>query len=53
MYKKLIGAAGALFLSVNSAYAADITIGFAPNLQTLPIVVAQSEGYFEEEDINP
>ena len=48
MYKKLIGAAGALVLSVNSAYAADITIGFAPNLQTLPIVVAQSVGYFEE-----
>lgn len=51
MYKNLIGAAGALVLSANSAFAADITLGFAPNLQTLPIVVAQSEGYFEEEDI--
>lgn len=34
-----------------AAVAGDITIGFAPNLQTLPVVVAQAEGYFAEEDI--
>lgn len=31
--------------------AGKVTIGTAPNLQTLPIVVAQAEGYFEEEGI--
>ena len=51
MFMKCLGAATALTFSVASAFADDITIGFAPNLQTLPIVVAQSEGYFAEEDI--
>ena len=51
MVMKFFGAATALTFSVTSAFADDITIGFAPNLQTLPIVVAQSEGYFAEEDI--
>ncbi len=51
MLKRLLGAATALALSANAGLAGDITIGFAPNLQTLPIVVAQSEGYFAEEDI--
>tara|TARA_R110002126_G_scaffold9340_4_gene42470 strand:+ start:173 stop:1132 length:960 start_codon:yes stop_codon:yes gene_type:complete len=39
-------------LAVSSAIADKITIGTAPNLQTLPIVVAQSEGYFVEEGID-
>ena len=34
-----------------SANAAVVTIGTAPNLQTLPIVVAQSQGFFAEEGI--
>jgi len=51
MFMKFLGAATALTFSVTSAFADDITIGFAPNLQTLPIVVAQSEGYFTEEGI--
>lgn len=51
MIMKFLGAATALALSANTAFAGDITIGFAANLQTLPVVVAQSEGYFEEEDI--
>lgn len=38
-------------LAISSAIADKITIGTAPNLQTLPIVVAQSEGYFAEEGI--
>jgi len=51
MFMKFLGAATALTLSATSALAAEITIGYAPNLQTLPIVVAQSEGFFAEEDI--
>lgn len=34
-----------------SANAAVVTIGTAPNLQTLPIVVAESQGFFAEEGI--
>ncbi len=49
--KSLTGALGALVLSAGLASAGQITIGTAPNLQTLPIVVAMSEGYFEEEGI--
>ena len=51
MFMKFLGAATALTLCANNALAAEITIGYAPNLQTLPIVVAQSEGFFAEEDI--
>ncbi len=51
LMKSLLGATGALILSVGVAAADKITIGTAPNLQTLPIVVAMSEGYFEEEGI--
>jgi len=51
MMKKVLGAAAALTLSTTAVYAGEMTIGFAPNLQTLPIVVAQSEGYFAEENI--
>lgn len=51
MFMKFLGAATALTFSATNAFAGDITIGFAPNLQTLPVVVAQSEGYFAEEDI--
>lgn len=50
--KSILGAASALALAANASFAGDITIGTAPNLQTLPIVVAQAEGYFEEEGIN-
>lgn len=49
--KSIRSAASALVLSAGFAAAGDITIGTAPNLQTLPIVVAQSEGYFAEEGI--
>ncbi|CAN0606392.1 unnamed protein product, partial [Ectocarpus sp. 12 AP-2014] len=49
--KSLFGAASALVLSAGLAAADKITIGTAPNLQTLPIVVAMSEGYFAEEGI--
>ncbi|MEM9392332.1 MAG: ABC transporter substrate-binding protein [Pseudomonadota bacterium] len=49
--KSITGALGALVLSAGLAGAGQITIGTAPNLQTLPIVVAMSEGYFEEEGI--
>ncbi|MEM7524041.1 MAG: ABC transporter substrate-binding protein [Pseudomonadota bacterium] len=49
--KTIAGAAGALILSLGAASAGQITIGTAPNLQTLPIVVAMSEGYFAEEGI--
>lgn len=51
MFMKFLGTATAFTFSVTGAFAGDVTIGFAPNLQTLPIVVAQSEGYFTEEDI--
>ncbi|MEO0829893.1 MAG: ABC transporter substrate-binding protein [Pseudomonadota bacterium] len=51
MYLKSIFAGLALSLPAVLAHAGEITIGTAPNLQTLPIVVAQSEGYFEEEGI--
>lgn len=49
--KSLLGATSALILSAGIAAAGKITIGTAPNLQTLPIVVAMSEGYFAEEGI--
>lgn len=51
MFRKILGAAAVFALSTGAGLAGDITIGFAPNLQTLPVVVAQSEGYFAEEDI--
>ena len=41
MFMKFLSAATALTLSATSALADEITIGYAPNLQTLPIVVAQ------------
>lgn len=49
--KSTTGAISALILSAGLANAGQITIGTAPNLQTLPIVVAMSEGYFAEEGI--
>lgn len=51
LMKSMIAAAGGLILSLSQATAGEITIGTAPNLQTLPIVVAMSEGYFAEEGI--
>ncbi|MDW3225070.1 MAG: ABC transporter substrate-binding protein [Paracoccaceae bacterium] len=50
--KTIFGAASAFLAVASTSFAGDITIGTAPNLQTLPIVVAQSEGYFTEEGIN-
>lgn len=47
----LITAAATSMLLWSSLNAGQITIGTAPNLQTVPIVVAQAEGYFEEEGI--
>ncbi|MEO1293601.1 MAG: ABC transporter substrate-binding protein, partial [Pseudomonadota bacterium] len=49
--KSLLGAASALVLATGPSLAGEITIGTAPNLQTLPIVVAMHEGYFAEEGI--
>lgn len=49
--KSITGAISALVLGAGVASAGEITIGMAPNLQTLPIVVAMSEGYFAEEGI--
>jgi len=49
--KSLLMAVAASSALATNAFAGKITIGTAPNLQTLPIVVAQSEGYFAEEGI--
>lgn len=49
--KSVTGAISALLLGTGLASAGEITIGTAPNLQTLPIVVAMSEGYFADEGI--
>jgi len=49
--KFMLGATSALLLGASAALADKITIGTAPNLQTLPIVVAMSEGYFADEGI--
>lgn len=46
-----IGTALTLMALTLSANAAQITIGTAPNLQTLPIVVAESQGFFADEGI--
>ena len=50
--KTILGATTALLLSTGASAAGEITIGMAPNLQTLPVVVAMSEGYFAEENID-
>jgi len=50
--KSILGATTALLLSTGVSTAGEITIGMAPNLQTLPVVVAMSEGYFAEENID-
>lgn len=49
--KSILSAAAISLMATGAAFAGQITIGTAPNLQTLPIVVAQAEGYFEEEGI--
>lgn len=49
--RSILGAASAMVLTASATLAGQITIGTAPNLQTLPIVVAMSEGYFAEEGI--
>ena len=49
--KLLAGAVSAFVIGANAAGAGQITLGSAPNLQTLPIVVAMSEGYFADEGI--
>lgn len=49
--RSVLGAAGVALITAGAASADTITIGTAPNLQTLPIVVAMSEGYFESEGI--
>lgn len=49
--RNLILASISSCLCITSALAAKITVGTAPNLQTLPIVVAQSEGYFKEQGL--
>ena len=52
MFRNIVlGAAAALLVATGASAASKLTIGMAPNLQTLPIVVAMSEGYFAEEDI--
>ncbi|MBO6510129.1 MAG: ABC transporter substrate-binding protein [Roseibium sp.] len=49
--KALMAAACFSVMTATGAAAGQITIGTAPNLQTLPIVVAQDQGYFAEEGI--
>lgn len=49
--KSLMAAACLSLATIASANAGKITIGTAPNLQTLPIVVAQDQGYFADEGI--
>lgn len=49
--KPILSAVSALVISAGFGSAGQITIGTAPNLQTLPIVVAMSEGYFADEGI--
>ena len=49
--KLIAGAVSAFVIGANAAGAGQITLGSAPNLQTLPIVVAMSEGYFADEGI--
>ncbi len=50
-FKPLITGLCTLAVTAFPALAGEITIGYAPNLQTLPVVVADAEGYFAEEDI--
>ncbi|MGV6848936.1 MAG: ABC transporter substrate-binding protein [Marinibacterium sp.] len=49
--KSILSTASAVMVSALAVSAGQITIGTAPNLQTLPIVVAMSEGYFADEGI--
>ena len=50
--KNLIALVSAiLFLSLGSAKASEIVLGSAPNLQTVPILVAEAKGYFKEEGV--
>ena len=48
----ILSATVAFLFGTSPSNAGEITIGMAPNLQTLPIVVAVSEGYFAEEKID-
>ena len=50
--KAILSVTTALFINTGASVAGEITIGMAPNLQTLPVVVAMSEGYFAEENID-
>ena len=50
--KMIMSAVTALFIGAGAVQAGKITLGTAPNLQTLPIVVAMSEGYFADEGID-
>ena len=47
----IVSATVAFLFGTSASNAGEITIGMAPNLQTLPIVVAMSEGYFADEKI--
>ncbi len=49
--KFIVSATVAFLFGTSASNAGEITIGMAPNLQTLPIVVAMSEGYFADEKI--
>lgn len=49
--KLLTTATMALAAMASTASAEPIMVGTAPNLQTVPIVVAQAEGFFEEEGL--
>ena len=48
MTKNLIALSALFILSLGSAKASEIVLGSAPNLQTVPILVAEAKGYLKK-----